>query len=309
MSVGSRRPKNPQLSKPTFTVSLEGPSDGAFNMSEDLNLFRRAERGHAGLRVYSWEGGPWLSVGKFQAEGEVLAAYPGYRIVRRPTGGAAVRHLDEVTFALAVPFTLLPGVSGNQGRPSVRAVYRSVAESVVYAVKAVYPDASLGIEKRQAGRPAESVDCFAMVDGPDVISTSGSKLAGSALKVGREAVLLQVSIPVGNSELSHVDVFARLVDFVRSNWGVQLVSEIITAKDQLRRALAVHVEWAPFPERRWNEVEEIYLRALSQIHGELRIKDLRDALGAVSGEIVEPPASDAVDRLEAHFLPSLGASC
>jgi hypothetical protein len=220
-----------------------------------------------------------------------------------------VRHQDEVTFALAVPFTLLPGLSDNQGRPSVRAVYRSVAESVVYAVKGVHPDASLGTEKRQTGAAATIVDCFAMVDGPDVTSTNGRKLAGSALKVGRKAVLLQVSIPVGNSELSHVDVFARLVDFVRSTWGVRMMSDIITANDELRRALAVHVEWAPFPERRWNEVAEIYLRALSQIHGELRIKDLRDALGAVSGEIVEPPAADAVDRLEAHFLPSLGASC
>lgn len=310
MSGGFRRQKNPQVSKPTLRVSLEGPSDGAFNMSEDLNLFRRAERGQASLRVYEWEAGPWLSIGRFQDEGEVQTSFPDYRLVRRPTGGAAVRHRNEITFALAMPLALLPGLIGQElGKPSVRTVYRAIAESVVYAVQGVYPDAALGSEKRRTSGSPSDPDCFAMVDGPDVIAPNGAKLAGSALKVGREAVLLQVSIPVNDTSLTHRDVFTRLVDFVRQSWNVQTASEILTSPDDQRRALAVHVDWEPFPGRSWEAVSETYFRALSNLRGEFRLDDCRRALEAASGEKIASPSGEAVDRLDGHFLPSLGASC
>ena len=63
-----------------------------------------AEAGIASLRFYGWSEAT-LSLGYFQAERArsaeaALAALPW---VRRPTGGAALVHDDEVTYALALP--------------------------------------------------------------------------------------------------------------------------------------------------------------------------------------------------------------
>ncbi len=295
------------MSNPTITVSLEGPSDGAFNMSEDLNLFHQAEKGVAALRVYAWEGGPWVSIGRFQPILDAEASFPGYRLVRRPSGGAAVRHVDEVTFSLAIPLSLLSiNPEANQGKRSVRAVYQTVSQAVVYAVSGVHPDARLGTERRQGGGPPP-LDCFDMVDGPDVVDAHGRKLAGSALKVGREAVLLQVSIPVGSTRLTHLEVFARLVDFVRLEWGFETESDILTAPDSDRRCLAIHADWAPLFDLRWEDALPYYN---SVIHGAgFSLEGIQAELVRIAGRAVAPISEDAMRRIEHHFLPGLGASC
>jgi len=310
MFVGSQRQKKQPVSNNTIKVSLEGPSDGAFNMSEDLNLYRRAKRGEAALRVYGWESGPWISIGRFQSEAEVVRAFPGFRIVRRPTGGAAVRHVDEITFAIALPLQVLPDLSiGETGKPSVKNVYRSVASAVVSVLSDTYPDATLGTERRRPEAFGVNPDCFSMVDGPDVVNGNGQKLAGSALKIGREAVLLQVSIPVLESSLTHLDVFTKLVDFVRQAWRLETESDILTASDHVRRCLALHIDWAPFGDRGWSEAKRMYDFALEVTSGEFRCPEIRSALESANGGEVSHVTPDARVRLENHFLPGLGASC
>ena len=80
--------------------TLTGPG----NMAADEALLRSATAGVASLRFYSWTA-PTLSLGYFQAA-EVrhhdprLAQLPW---VRRATGGAALVHDQEVTYALALP--------------------------------------------------------------------------------------------------------------------------------------------------------------------------------------------------------------
>jgi lipoyl(octanoyl) transferase len=63
--------------------------------------------GPAVLRLYAWD--PWaVSVGYNQSLGDVAPRIPelnrrGIDLVRRPTGGAAVLHADEVTYCVALP--------------------------------------------------------------------------------------------------------------------------------------------------------------------------------------------------------------
>src|SRR5436190_6027688 len=78
---------------------------GSANMALDEALLRSAlERRVAGLRFYTWSE-PTLSLGYFQAHAErridPLLADVAY--VRRPTGGAAILHHRELTYALALP--------------------------------------------------------------------------------------------------------------------------------------------------------------------------------------------------------------
>src|SRR5262245_63071028 len=73
-------------------------------MAADEVLLESAAQGMASLRLYEWSG-PTLSLGYFQPErrrfdDERLAGLP---FVRRMTGGDALVHHYELTYALALP--------------------------------------------------------------------------------------------------------------------------------------------------------------------------------------------------------------
>src|SRR6185437_15996512 len=79
-------------------------AEGAWNMAADEALLEAAGTGIASLRLYGWSQ-PTLSLGYFQASA-ASRAYPRLgelAWVRRPSGGAALVHHLEVTYALALP--------------------------------------------------------------------------------------------------------------------------------------------------------------------------------------------------------------
>jgi len=74
-------------------------------MAADEALLRSAlERHVASLRFYTWDE-PTLSLGYFQSHVDRLAVplLANVACVRRPTGGAAILHHLELTYALALP--------------------------------------------------------------------------------------------------------------------------------------------------------------------------------------------------------------
>jgi lipoate-protein ligase A len=82
-----------------------GVASGAMNMALDETLLRSAlERRVASLRFYRWSA-PTLSLGYFQPHAERLADpyLADADWVRRPTGGAAILHHLEITYALTLP--------------------------------------------------------------------------------------------------------------------------------------------------------------------------------------------------------------
>ena len=80
-------------------------ADGPANMALDEAMLEEAARGDAAyLRFYGWTV-PTLSLGYFQRMADVRAdpRWAGVPIVRRPTGGGAIWHHHELTYAIAVP--------------------------------------------------------------------------------------------------------------------------------------------------------------------------------------------------------------
>jgi len=74
---------------------------GIENMSTDAALLDQVVRsGGAFLRLYRWDP-PTLSIGRNQALNQFDHA--NIPVVRRPTGGKAVWHEHEVTYAVAAP--------------------------------------------------------------------------------------------------------------------------------------------------------------------------------------------------------------
>ena len=84
-----------------------GFADGYENMAVDEALMLSIAEGKAPptLRLYGWRP-PGVSLGYFQAvEGQIdpdECKRRGYTVVRRPTGGRAILHDDEVTYSVAV---------------------------------------------------------------------------------------------------------------------------------------------------------------------------------------------------------------
>jgi lipoate-protein ligase A len=138
------------------------------------------------LRFYRWKG-PWLSLGYGQQlPAERLAACDaaGVGVVRRVTGGRAVLHGGDLTYAIAAPDAILP--------PGLRATYELVGVALRAALLA------LGVDARpapgSASRPRrESFDCFAEPAG-DELCVGGRKLVGSAQRRARGGVLQHGSI-------------------------------------------------------------------------------------------------------------------
>lgn len=95
-------------------------ADGPTNMSADEALLESAAAGVASLRFYGWST-PTLSLGYFQPQAarhneEVFSELP---YVRRPSGGDALVHDHEVTYALALPAQL-----AGQSEPASNWLYR-----------------------------------------------------------------------------------------------------------------------------------------------------------------------------------------
>ena len=169
------------------------PDTAEGNMAADAALLAALVEGRNSqptLRVYEWDS-PAVSIGRLQREEPVRRAYPSLPIVRRPTGGRAVLHGDDLTIAIALPLDCLP----LGAHTSVLASHRALMGCVAAALRAVGlavrygPDACAG--------HAGSVRCFDTSAGCDLVdAATGRKLVGSAQRREGRALLQQMSLPL-----------------------------------------------------------------------------------------------------------------
>ncbi|MCZ6785284.1 MAG: lipoate--protein ligase family protein [Proteobacteria bacterium] len=165
----------------------DGPAAGPWNMGVDEALLATAQRsGVATLRLYTWQG-PWLSLGYGQSVGEArvqACRRADVGIVRRMTGGGAVLHGQDLTYALATPVERLPsGLSG---------AYDRVAAALVAALR----ELGVAAERSAPAPPTRGrgpFDCFAAPAAHE-ICIGGLKLAGSAQRRADGALLQHGSL-------------------------------------------------------------------------------------------------------------------
>jgi lipoate-protein ligase A len=170
-------------------VANEARFDGTTNMSRDLAMLAKVERGGGPIaRIYEWKGA-WVSLGRSQVPEVVLIKGSGIPWVVRPTGGGAVLHGHDLTVSVAM--------SLNRDARRLKEIYRSVATPIVYAMNDIGLDATLGEEMPERVSSVKSPDCFASISVNDIVDRqSGKKIVGIALRVTKAGVLAQCSIPV-----------------------------------------------------------------------------------------------------------------
>jgi lipoyl(octanoyl) transferase len=162
-------------------------ADGPTNMAADEVLLHTALTGVAALRFYGWSP-PTLSLGYFQSESagrndHHRAALP---LVRRATGGGALVHHREVTYALGLP----PG-AWQKGTPWTIRMHQIIATAL----------ATLGVEAvlQQSSTPCQEGSlCFHHFTRGDVM-IGQAKVVGSAQRKRRRAVLQHGGILLARS--------------------------------------------------------------------------------------------------------------
>ena len=168
-------------------------------MAVDETLLEGVREGcPVAVRFYAWSP-PCLSFGRNQPARAVfdaaLAASRGIDIVRRPTGGQAVFHHLEVTYAVAVPV-------GSLGGP--RETYAEINRALVEGLRGlgVVAAVSPGCVASAGGRGGVTVGlepCFQQA-APGEVVAGGQKLVGSAQRCDRRIILQHGSILIDGDQ-------------------------------------------------------------------------------------------------------------
>jgi lipoate-protein ligase A len=206
-------------------------------MAADEVLLEAACAGAASLRFYGWSAAT-VSLGYFQPErrrqGDArLARLP---FVRRPSGGDALVHDRELTYALGLP----PGPPWQGAEPWPRRMHRILAAALV----------GLGVAARlhppAAGQPFTGELCFQHLTSGDVL-VGATKVAGSAQRKRRGALLQHGGILLAASphapqlpgirelsgrDLSTAQVCAAVCTEFTGETGWQLVAADWTADER-----------------------------------------------------------------------------
>lgn len=188
-------------------VIHDGAHPGAVNMQRDGELLQAHQPGDDPvLRIYRWDP-PAVTIGYNQdLEGfdAAAAAAAGFGLVRRPTGGRAILHADELTYCIV-------GTSpGPLFGDTLHACYMKINEALLEFLSGLGVAAEISAgESREEMRGAL---CFKSA-GQHEIRVGGRKLIGSAQRRRAGVFLQHGSILAGPGHL-------RLPDFVRPVPGV-----------------------------------------------------------------------------------------
>lgn len=188
-----------------------GCMNGEFNMKYDIELANQLLRSEIPqtVRVYGWK--PWaISLGYNQSEQDIdkkKCAEYGFEVVRRPTGGRAILHANELTYSV---------VMRAEGK-GITEIYSAISKALVAGLQTIHPKISYENSQpnfRQLYRQQESIPCFSSSARYEV-QFEGKKLVGSAQRRfmganGEEVVLQHGSILLGSehkllAEVLHIE--------------------------------------------------------------------------------------------------------
>jgi lipoate-protein ligase A len=137
------------------------------------------------LRHYRWSGS-WASLGFSQSLAAARSEAPGFRLVRRWTGGGIVCHNADWTFSLLVP------AWEKFCRIRPREAYQAIHTRVVAAMS--HDGKGQGIRLAGTEDCEQALSCFAGPTLFDVMDDTIGKVCGGAQRRTRQGVLHQGSI-------------------------------------------------------------------------------------------------------------------
>lgn len=236
---------------------IDPPAPGRWNMAVDEMLLGSAsESRELTLRIYRWSPAT-LSLGYFQSHLDRAQHSPSSEIawVRRPSGGGAIVHDDEVTYSLAIP-------PGHRFARDSQSLYRLV-HAIIVELLADYRICA-AINETTIARPpsAEPFLCFQRRAVGDIL-IGHDKVVGSAQRKRHGTILQHGSILLGTSaaapELPGIETLAarklpeaiwtqefpaRLAERTGETLAPQSLNDVeVQVAQDILAATFDHVEW------------------------------------------------------------------
>jgi lipoate-protein ligase A len=182
------------------------------------------------LRLYAWSP-PCLSLGYAQPYGDAdlnRLRQRAWMVVRRPTGGRAILHTDELTYAVVAP------ASNPLVRGSLLESYNRIALALLRAVRSLGLDAAVK-SGANVDRGSANPVCFEAPSAHE-ITVGGKKLIGSAQARRRGGVLQHGSLPLMGALARITDVLRYPDESARAAAAARLHGRATTVESELSRA-------------------------------------------------------------------------
>jgi len=179
-----------------------GLCSASYNMALDEAIATSVRKGNSPptLRLYGWNV-PSVSIGCFQKVNDINIEYcneRGISLVRRPTGGRAILHENELTYSFSAKTT--EGIFSKGLLDSYKKISNVFA--VAFSTIGLSPESKLQRETRKPKSPL----CFQTTSYGE-ITVNGKKIIGSAQKRWHGGLLQQGSIPCSIDRDEHAKVF------------------------------------------------------------------------------------------------------
>ncbi|MGB5894117.1 MAG: hypothetical protein WBG58_08055 [Ignavibacteriaceae bacterium] len=215
-----------------------GINTGSYNMAFDMLLARTLKSGQAILRFYRWN--PYcISLGANQPEDSlniVKVINDKLDIVKRPTGGRAILHAEELTYSVIYP---------SNKNFSLNDLYKQVNLALKKGLTLFDEKLKeVSLEHTEPHFPSfykeeKSAVCFA-VSSRNEINYKGKKLVGSAQRNLGNVILQHGSILCGDKHKKIVDYLAlnkNYLDDIRieMNNTTTDVKEILNYKIEIEK--------------------------------------------------------------------------
>lgn len=179
--------------KSTWRLINHPPARGSWNMAVDEAILEAIFAGEVlpTLRLYAWQPA-CLSLGHAQAFTEVNTEQVkanGWDIVRRPTGGRAILHVDELTYSVIVP------LSEPRVRGGVLESYLRLSEALLQALRLLGLNPQANQQPSNQNSKTPNPVCFEVPSNYE-ITVNGKKLIGSAQARRKDGLLQHGALPL-----------------------------------------------------------------------------------------------------------------
>ena len=219
---------NRAVSSSNWRLILSDPTSGPMNMALDEAILEavRNDQVPPTLRFYSWNP-PCLSLGYAQpvddADRSAIKEL-GWDLVRRPTGGKAILHTDEITYSISASADH-PVFEGG-----VLSSYKRISLALIAGLERLGMEPELNVA-RPLEPSSENPVCF-QNPGAFEIAVAGKKLVGSAQLRRSGAVLQHGSLPI-QGELGRICLALRYPDEHDRKQAMEQVSHHATTIKQV----------------------------------------------------------------------------
>ncbi len=223
------------MTTPWRLIIESQPLDGATNMARDEAILRSVAAGDAlpTLRFYQWAPA-CLSLGRGQKASDVdfeRVNAQGWHVVRRPSGGRAILHTDELTYSICAPETH-PVMDGG-----ITLSYRRISAGLMLALDRLGADVQNdSVADGQKLRNAPPV-CFEVPSNYE-ITFADKKLIGSAQLRRKGVVLQHGTLPLHDDIARICDALAYHTEAARETAKAQVVARACTLETALGQVMA-----------------------------------------------------------------------